>query len=172
MSRCVEYNQKPDELTRLLANRQRTLLNLMHVTSSDAFASSLFGVAAPFGFGVYSGDLWIKYAHTEELNPICRAPACGHVCEERAADPVQGCAESNWPRGPAKGPLTKATEPGQFLHGDQPRPRKRWPIPSSRRSNALLLACSGRCTLPGLTGSARRSPGHRTFHSRSTHGRW
>jgi hypothetical protein len=103
MSRCVEYNQKPDELTRLLANRQRTLLNLMHVTSSDAFASSLFGVAAPFGFGVYSGDLWIKYAHTEELNPICRAPACGHVCEERAADPVQGCAESNWPRGPGEG---------------------------------------------------------------------
>lgn len=69
MDRCVEYSGDASQLTQQVGDPQAGHLSLTHSTSSEEFATSLaFNAAASFGFGVYSGDLSVKYAHSERLN--------------------------------------------------------------------------------------------------------
>lgn len=69
--KCVEYREDASELneTKPLGNPQNVHLTLTHTTSNEEFAGSFdFSAAASFGFGAYSGDLSVKYSHSEKLN--------------------------------------------------------------------------------------------------------
>lgn len=69
--KCIAYLGDPSELndSKPTGNPQNVHLALTHTTSSDEFAGSFnFDAAASFGFGAYSGDLSVKYAHSEKLS--------------------------------------------------------------------------------------------------------
>jgi len=67
--RCIEYKGTPGELSERKGDPQSSHLSLTHTTSSEEFASEFaFSAAASFSYGVYSGDLSVKYSHSEKLN--------------------------------------------------------------------------------------------------------